>query len=245
MTLHLLELPVSLREIHRWTAQRGIAGQNRIDEGKALHHLLSEVFGPAVAQPFRLLVAPRASRGTLYAYADQSAETLVRSASAILGPSEATVLPLTKLKSCPRPQETWKRGMILGFDLKVRPVIRLSSTIDGSSGIITKGSEIDAFLAQTLRDGETHDREAVYRDWLTKRMEGAAEIDQKATHLVAFQRRKIFRGRRWIEGPDAVFHGTITIRDTNRFHTLLSKGVGRHRSYGYGMLLLRPPQRKK
>lgn len=30
---------------------------------------MAEVFGPAALQPFRLLVAPRAQTGTLYAYA--------------------------------------------------------------------------------------------------------------------------------------------------------------------------------
>jgi len=27
--------------------------------------------------------------------------------------------------------------------------------------------------------------------------------------------------------------------------SLLARGVGRHRGYGYGMLLLRPPQRRR
>ena len=30
------------------------------DEGRALHHLLGEAFGPGALQPFRLVVAPRA-----------------------------------------------------------------------------------------------------------------------------------------------------------------------------------------
>jgi CRISPR system Cascade subunit CasE len=51
------------------------------------------------------------------------------------------------------------------------------------------------------------------------------------------------RNGRRIEGPDAVVHGTLTITDPVAFAGLLARGVGRHRSYGYGMLLLRPPQR--
>ncbi|GHE81823.1 hypothetical protein GCM10019059_44550 [Camelimonas fluminis] len=51
------------------------------------------------------------------------------------------------------------------------------------------------------------------------------------------------KGRR-IEGPDATFHGSLVVTDPEAFTILLARGVGRHRAYGYGMLLLRPPQRQ-
>ena len=44
-----------------------------------------------------------------------------------------------------------------------------------------------------------------------------------------------------LEGPDATVHGTMTVTDPTAFARLLAHGVGRHRAYGYGMLLLRPP----
>ena len=34
--------------------------------------------------------------------------------------------------------------------------------------------------------------------------------------------------------------GILTITDAAAFSNLLARGVGRHRAYGYGMLLLRP-----
>ena len=34
--------------------------------------------------------------------------------------------------------------------------------------------------------------------------------------------------------------GIMTITDPDAFSGTLSQGIGRHRSYGYGMLLLRP-----
>ena len=37
--------------------------------------------------------------------------------------------------------------------------------------------------------------------------------------------------------------GILTITDPIAFAELLKRGVGRHRAYGYGMLLLRPPAR--
>ena len=42
-------------------------------------------------------------------------------------------------------------------------------------------------------------------------------------------------------GPDATLNGTLRINDPNEFRTKLRTGIGRHKAYGYGMLLLRPP----
>ena len=42
------------------------------------------------------------------------------------------------------------------------------------------------------------------------------------------------------EGPDALMRGVLEITDGPAFAQLLAGGVGRHRAYGYGMLLLRP-----
>lgn len=59
MSLYLVEL----HSLHRWVGKRDLAACQ--DEGVALHHLLGEVFGPAVLQPFRLMVALRAKREEL------------------------------------------------------------------------------------------------------------------------------------------------------------------------------------
>ncbi|MEE8524028.1 MAG: type I-E CRISPR-associated protein Cas6/Cse3/CasE [Thermoanaerobaculia bacterium] len=43
------------------------------------------------------------------------------------------------------------------------------------------------------------------------------------------------------ERPDALLTGTLEVTDPDAFATLLARGVGRHRAFGFGMLLLRPP----
>lgn len=247
MSLHLIELPLELRRLHLWAGARGLGTGRIFDEGLALHHLLGEVFGPAVLQPFRLLVAPRARRGTLYAYARADAETLRGAAAATLGPSEGEVVALGRLRSMPRPAATWQEGQRLGFDLRFRPVVRLASRLAGRTETgeavdLAKGAETDAFLAAVLRGAEVT-RTAVYLDWLAARLEGAAQLDRTTTRLASVQRNRVMRGGRRVEGPDAVAHGTLTVTDPNAFAALLARGVGRHRSYGFGMLLLRPPQR--
>ena len=41
---------------------------------------------------------------------------------------------------------------------------------------------------------------------------------------------------------EAVFEGTLEVRDAALFQGLLARGVGRHRAFGFGMLLLRPAE---
>lgn len=248
MTLHLIELPLDLRDINVWTGGRDLGGGD-IDEGLVLHHLLGEVFGPAILQPFRLMVGPRARSATLYAYAAADAETLRAAARLTMTPGQAGVVPLDRLRSIPRPPSSWSQGQRLGFDLRLRPVIRLHAglagrTEAGEAVTFGKGAEIDAFLARCLR-GETVTREAAYLDWLAERLAPAATLERDTTRLAGFRRRRIVRDGRRLDGPEAIVHGTITIGDPVAFAAALASGIGRHRAYGYGMLLLRPPQRAR
>lgn len=243
MSLHLIEMPLSLSKLHSWAGPRNI-GHGLFDEGLVLHHLLDEAFGPAVLQPFRLLVAPRARAGTLYAYSAVPAEELRATAAPVLGPSEAEALSLDAMRSIARPEITWRKGLRLGFDLKCRPVVRLASPLKGTDTQFPKGAEVDAFLSETLRNDHARAREEVYLDWLAARLEPVANLERDASRLHQFRRVRSRRGGRRVEGPEAVIHGTLTVRDPKGFAGLLARGVGRHRSYGYGMLLLRPPQRK-
>lgn len=245
MTLHLVELPIPVKALHLWAGHRNLGAG--FDEGVALHHLLSEVFGPARLQPFRFMVAPGARDATLYAYADMDASTLQQNAAATLTPAHAQVIDLARLRSLPRPATGWSAGQRLGFDLRLRPVVRLASALEGAdeagaSLTFAKGVEVDTFLAAVLR-GQKTTREASYLDWLGQRLAPAAALQPEATRLASFQRSRIQRNGRRLEGPDAVVHGTLTVTDSVAFAALLARGVGRHRAYGYGMLLLRPPQR--
>ncbi len=114
---------------------------------------------------------------------------------------------------------------------------------------LRKGAEADAFYVQRLRGDPVGQaeagpvRERVYLDWLKVRLGGAAELDEPSCRLTAFRRTSVARGGRVLEGPDATIHGTLVVGDVEGFADLLARGVGRHRAYGYGMLMLRPPGR--
>ena len=260
--LHLVRVPLALNALARWAGERGwVRGRTMtFDEGRALHHLLTETFGPGTLHPFRLLVPPRSADGNLYAYSANDHEQLRAALRKFALPDHLTVLRQERLASKVMP-DSWGVGQRLGFDVRVRPVRRLYADLATRRGRFRAGAELDAFLLEALRrypddhaGMATNDRrrEAVYMDWLAERLKTAARIDRSATRLVQFQRTLVARPRHipdgggqrtdsGIEGPDATFHGTLTVTQPNAFAEVLVRGVGRHCAYGYGMLLLRPP----
>ena len=217
-----------------------------------MHHLVDEALGPGRLRPFRLLVSPRRTGGNLYAYSLVDAETLRAAAAIHALPDHLSVLSPDRLESKPMPDD-WRTGQRLGFDLRVRPIRRLRHSLETSSGAFGKGKEIDAFLLEALRQHqdahegmarENRTRQSVYLDWLAERLAPAATLDLKASRLAHFRRVRVARGDcGGPEGPDATIHGTLTVTDPVAFAALLARGVGRHRAYGYGMMLLRPPSR--
>ena len=256
-TLYLVRTSVSVDMFGRWAAERELGWareRGRIaefDEGRALHHLLNETLGPGAIRSFRFLVPPRRKNGNLYGYSTQDAEALRANAHAYAPPEHIRVLFLDRLESKPMPSD-WRIGQRLGFDIRARPVRRLLRSLGKGSCEIGKGKEVDAFLLEALREhpdnskgmeNENRTREAVYLDWLTHQLAPSAELDREASRLVRFRRARAVRGNASPEGPDITIQGTLIVADPAAFTDLLARGVGRHRAYGSGMLLLRPPNR--
>ena len=126
--------------------------------------------------------------------------------------------------------------------MRIRPTRRLTRPI-GDTGKCHV-AERDAFLMQALDETtETRSREAVYQDWLRERLARCGGATLESATLQSFQRTRAVRKQRarYSEGPDALMRGNLVVTDGEAFAELLSTGVGRHRAYGYGMLLLRPP----
>ena len=255
MPLHLIRIPIATAELARWAGERGwIRHRGReigFDEGRALHHLLNEVWGRGALQPFRLLVPPRRPAGNLYAYSVEDVESLRSKAMESALPEHLEILSLENLAGKRMPGD-WRTGQRLGFDILLRPVRRLDKDLEMESRRFPKGAEIDAFLLEAWRQHGTdsdgmaktaRSRDSVYLDWLEERLQTAARIERSDSRLVRFRRVRASRGNGGPEGPDAVLQGTLTVENTDAFAERLARGVGRHRAFGYGMLLLRPPAR--
>jgi CRISPR system Cascade subunit CasE len=120
------------------------------------------------------------------------------------------------------------------------------------------GVPVDRLKAEVMAGAPT--RETVYREWLAARLGSAARLDA-TTRLVLLRDARLWRrglpgegaaarmhgharprfGERAMLGRrEAVFEGTLEVCDAALFAALLARGVGRHRSFGFGMMLLRP-----
>ena len=258
MELHLIHAPLDMRSLNRWAGCRGLIRRGTFDTGYAFHILLSAMFGKGVLQPFRLFASERRRSAALYAYSAVADGELRQMADAVAPPDCLEVITPSRMRSKAMPLD-FERGRRLGFDLRLRPVRRLRCELTDSQleSPLSKGSEVDAFRLELVRRfpsgwrdaGVTAaekaglTRESVYGEWLSERLGDAAAVEQ--CRLAAFARTRAVRGGNGgPEGPSAVLHGTLAVRDVQSFLKILRSGVGRHRAYGYGMLLLRPPGRQ-
>ncbi|WP_326543539.1 type I-E CRISPR-associated protein Cas6/Cse3/CasE [Pseudorhodoferax sp.] len=246
--LFLLHTQPDARLLAAWVARRHARHERQpADLGDALHGLLRAAFGDAAPQPFRYLD----ERQGLLAYTVLDADAM-RAQVALADPLAAQTLGLgaTELHAGyrlrPFPTQ-WPEGQMLGFEVRLRPTVRAA-----------KG-ERDAFLhAVEQAQGAPLQRQAIYVQWLREHLaprdgavpepwQGAVELLDDV-HLAGYQRQQVVRrtqaaggeGRRGrvIDGPDAVLKGHLRVRDPVAFAQLLARGVGRHRAFGFGMLLL-------
>jgi CRISPR system Cascade subunit CasE len=243
--LHMIRLDPDMARAMEWGAREKLLKPGG-DDGYLWHALLKAAFGNFAPKPFRLVEPSDGRLPYLVGYVNATEDTLCSHAATYADPaiSAALGLPALAIKSMPN---SFARGRKLGFEVRVRPVVR--QTKDGDR---YRKREIDVFLqyAQARPDGEKPSRAKVYGDWLAARLlTGGAKLEEMT--IVWLRRSAITRrGRtRLIEvhgnkggGPDACFEGALTISNPEAFRALLARGVGRHRSFGFGMLLLKPPR---
>ncbi len=233
---HLIHLRPKLDRLLPWAQRQGlIPDRGQGDLGYAFHAALRAAFADLAPQPFSF----RSGQGLL-AYTKQA--EAIRLAVAMATPEVADMLGLDVTPQSPglliRPFPTsWKAGQLLSFEVRVRPVVR------------KEDKELDAFLAAAQRMPDAVlSREAVYVDWLKRQFEDVAdlhEVRMTEFSLSAVVRRAApqaegARPKRPVQGPDAVFTGVLRVRDSAAFAALVTRGIGRHRAFGFGMLLLKP-----
>lgn len=235
--LQMVRAEVSVRDFQRWMGTRRLQ-----DPDHAMHCLLTECFGDLAPKPFRLMSTRGASTACLYGYGAADAEELRDATTTFAEPLQSRIIPLDGIDTKPMPLE-FPAGKRLGFEIRIRPVIRKAR------GSGREEAEVDAFqaVAETFPKKQmTATREQVYARWLADRLgKRGAALDPEAVRLVSFQRTRAHRKlhRRYTEGPDAVMQGNLTVTDADAFADAVRLGIGRHRAYGYGMLLLRPARR--
>ena len=239
--LWLARMNLDLARLAWFQKARGLP--TRADDlGYVVHCALGETFGERAPKPFSVL--DEAGAGvTVLGYVDRDAAEL-RDAAERPATSEARgIVSLSTLAAKPMPTE-WPGGRRLRFQVTCCPVMR-----KGRAGSDTRGPEIDVFLdrcAQAPDKSVAVSREAVYVEWLASHLERQGGARVVSAGLEGYRLARLIRRRRGndrsarvFERPSASLAGVLEVGDNERFRELVSRGIGRHRAFGFGMLLLR------
>lgn len=237
--LQMVELRLDMPALLRFLRDQGLDPGEGDDLGYGVHAWLAAAFGPMAPKPWRLLVDRRRPTRIL-GYSLHNAEELRQRLHDFSHPGAFAVCAEPDTDIASRPMPAWKPGRRLGFELQFCPVGRKART----------GVEKDLFLLNAdAAPAMPLQREAVYCDWIRTKLQQTGAANVTAIGLAGFQ---LVRQTRQSQGPgrrsrshplrpQALVRGELTILDPDAFSDLLARGVGRHRSFGYGMLLLRPP----
>ena len=229
---------------------------DRTDTGYLVHCALGELFQDDAPQPFSIENdSQNGRRVRVLGYTGADAETLQANAQLDASPTVYEICDWDRCAAKPMP-ETFPEGMALQFELRACPVVRKASAGEGvnqngETRTWDEGDELDAFLAEawTRPEDEELSREQVYRDWLRRQFEirGGAEPESIAMTRFSIERmtRRVQengngdRNAHTIKRPDVTLTGTLEVTDGDAFVDLLRSGLGRHKSFGYGMLKVR------
>lgn len=247
--LLLLRLRPDLQTLARWAAATGQRAL-REDPGYALHAALRATLGRLAPKPFVLLRRPgsvqligysRAGAADVQRAVEMAAATDLVAAQAvgIARASEAVIRPMP---------HDWRGGESLSFEVRVAPVVRSRNRPGGGY------PEIDAAFHPDFASDETGDRDAAYRHWLGRELGRGGAASLLWHRALSFQLTPMARrgrvasdadstARRTRGGllPDLSVRGELRVDDSESFNALLARGLGRHRSFGFGCLLVAPP----
>jgi CRISPR system Cascade subunit CasE len=240
--LFMLQLDLDLAGLARLGRERRLPpGQE--DSGYLVHCALGELFGERAPKPFAL-DGERHRHMRVLGYASVDGDALRAEADALASPGVHSLVDWRALATKPMPSN-WPAGTRLGFQLRACPVVRMAS----AGARHRKGAEVDAFLARCWEVGEgvPVDRQEVYSGWLRDQLDRRGGAVLTDVRVESFKRLRLVRrtheseGRRsrLAERPDVLFRGALEVTDPTAFAALLARGVGRHRAFGFGMILLR------
>lgn len=237
-SLYMVELRPDPAALVRFAEDQGINRREDEDLGYAAHAWLKALFGEDSPKPFRLRYDPKHRQPPrLLGYARKPGGELAEYAQSFALPSALQACPLDTGFACKAMPQAWQTGRRLGFELMACPISRIGQR------------EEDIYvrhLQECEERGETPSSRAdTYRHWLERQLGSAAKLEDFT--LEGFANVRMLRktegsGRKDFQRPQALLGGVLKVQQGEAFNALLARGVGRHRAFGYGMLLLRPAQ---
>lgn len=218
-----------------------------------VHCALGEMFQDQAPQPFcvedshQSISNYQSNNGhyiRVLSYSQLDGKTLHELAKGFATPTVYAINDWNRLASKPMP-DVFPEGLQVGFELRACPVIRKSS--DGPKW--KEGQEVDAFLSRVWEIDDKSvevDREETYVNWLNRLLDlkGGAEPVEMSMKRFSLERmtRRNHKSKRkvtTIKRPDVTLNGKLRVTNGSKFKQLLQNGIGRHKSFGFGMLKIR------
>ena len=158
------------------------------------------------------------------------------------------------------------QGLRFGFDLRACPVRRRKPSLPFTTNLRSKarkvtyssGTEVDAFQLATVRAEHEQQpiprRDEVYAEWLREKFAGTSDrpsplrLVEESVRVRSFRSTRLLRRPRngngrspqWLTRPEVWFSGQVEVVSGSAVPAFLSRGIGRHCGFGFGMMLLRP-----
>lgn len=245
LPLHMLSLEFDASRIFALARRRRLP-QHDLDPGYLIHCQLGELFGEYAPRLFSL-ENTKCRTWRVLAYSKHEATFLREYADAYADPSIHAALDWKHFASKNMPGH-WQIGRTLAFKVRACPTVRM----DREGAYHRKGAEVDVFLSKCWSNEDPQqipDRSKVYCDWLESQFNRLGGISLQHVQIDNFKLQRLIRRTqgaerkaRTLERPDVTFRGEFTVIDSLAFDHLIRRGIGRHRAFGFGMLLLMPPR---
>lgn len=218
-----------------------------LDEGYVVHCIMRKIWQSNAPSPFTLRGRGRIIEAWGYSRADQRMLQENLKVTADVSAARAILEYGREITSKQMP--ILRTGRRIGFHLRACPVARISKEKIGNEA--GKDVEVDAFLAKCRAVGKeiSLSREVVYLDWLRTHLSDTSKtgVNLVRVTLASMCRERLFRRTQGaerkvhrIERPDVRFEGDLIIKDGACFLDFLGRGVGRHRAFGFGAMMIVP-----
>lgn len=253
--LGMIDIRLNQKELVKFAEYQGINTFRDEDMGYAVHAWLKAAFGDMAPKPYRFMTPQRRVASMdipqLLAYTCHTPSEM----SGLLDKADRRILAVSSTndvfawKTMPT---QWREGVSYAFEVLACPVTRRGKPNGGDK---KAQNEKDVFLraidrAKALgQDTNQLDRCKVYCDWLVGQMGNCVAINDlrvegfRRVFMLRKTRKTEETGKRnqqKLERPLALFAGRLEVTNGAEFSSLLARGVGRHRAFGCGMILLRP-----
>lgn len=233
--LHMVEMQLDMVAMHRFLQSQNLNSSNDEDYGYGLHAWLAATFGSQAIKPFRLFQGMKDRPPRLLGYTSIALAELANRAQEFASPLALSVCDINSALHSKAMPLKWVAGRHLSFNVLACPVSRKD------------GVEKDIFLRaiEQSKEVEGLERSQIYLDWLTKQFNSSAflsSLELEGFQLTSHLRKGESRKATNVVRPRVDFKGVLEVKDSEKFSEILVRGIGRHRSFGYGMLLLGPVQ---